>query len=63
MLAAGTTVKRVDIEDQIWGDMPTSNVLDVYMGYLRKKVGSEYFEVIRGHGIRFSAEVKMGKSK
>jgi two-component system, OmpR family, response regulator len=63
MLAAGTTVKRVDIEDQIWGDIPTSNVLDVYMGYLRKKVGSEYFEVIRGHGIRFSAEVKMCKSK
>jgi two-component system, OmpR family, response regulator len=63
MLAAGTTVKRVDIEDQIWGDMPTSNVLDVYMGYLRKKVGSEYFEVIRGHGIRFSADVEMGKSK
>ena len=63
MLAAGTTVKRVDIEDQIWGDMPSSNVLDVYMGYLRKKIGSEYFEVIRGHGIRFTSEVKMGKSQ
>lgn len=63
MLAEGTTVRRVDIEDEIWGDMPTSNVLDVYMGYLRKKVGSEYFEVIRGHGIRFSGDVKMGKSK
>lgn len=63
MLASGTTVKRVDIEDEIWGDMPTSNVLDVYMGYLRKKVGSEYFEVIRGHGIRFSGDVKLGKSK
>jgi two-component system, OmpR family, response regulator len=63
MQASGTTVKRVDIEDEIWGDMPTSNVLDVYMGYLRKKVGSEYFEVIRGHGIRFSGDVKLGKSK
>jgi DNA-binding response OmpR family regulator len=63
MLAEGTTVKRVDIEDAIWGDMPSSNVLDVYMGYLRKKIGSEYFEVIRGHGIRFTSEVKMGKSQ
>jgi DNA-binding response OmpR family regulator len=63
MLAEGTTVKRVDIEDAIWGDMPSSNVLDVYMGYLRKKIGSEYFEVIRGHGIRFTSEVKMGKSR
>ncbi len=63
MLAEGATVKRVDIEDEIWGDMPNSNVLDVYMGYLRKKVGSEYFEVIRGHGIRFSGDVKLGKSK
>jgi DNA-binding response OmpR family regulator len=63
MLAEGATVKRVDIEDGIWGDMPSSNVLDVYMGYLRKKVGGEYFEVIRGHGIRFTSEVKMGKSQ
>jgi DNA-binding response OmpR family regulator len=63
MLAEGATVKRVDIEDGIWGDMPSSNVLDVYMGYLRKKVGDEYFEVIRGHGIRFTSEVKMGKSQ
>jgi two-component system OmpR family response regulator len=63
MLAEGATVKRVDIEDAIWGDMPSSNVLDVYMGYLRKKIGSQYFEVIRGHGIRFSYDVKMGKSK
>ena len=29
MLAGGATVKRVDIEDSIWGDMPSSNVLDV----------------------------------
>ena len=61
MSAEGATVKRVDIEDEIWGDMPKSNVLDVYMGYLRKKVGSEYFEVIRGHGIKFTFAVKLGK--
>jgi len=62
MSAEGATVKRVDIEDEIWGDMPKSNVLDVYMGYLRKKVGSEYFEVVRGHGIKFTPAVKPGKT-
>jgi len=33
------------------------------MGYLRRKIGSQFFEVIRGHGIRFATEVKMGKSQ
>ena len=62
MLADGKTIRRVDIEDDIWGDIPSSNVLDVYMGYLRKKIGGEYFEVMRGHGIRFTKLVSMGKS-
>lgn len=60
MLAGGSTVRRVDIEDEIWGEAPTSNVLDVYMGYLRKKIGNQYFEVLRGHGIRFTKSVEMG---
>ena len=60
MLAGGASVRRVDIEDEIWGDSPTSNVLDVYMGYLRKKIGVQYFEVQRGHGIRFTKPVEMG---
>ena len=63
MSAEGATVRRVDIEDEIWGDMPRSNVLDVYMGYLRKKVGSEYFEVVRGHGIKFIGSVKPGEAR
>jgi len=61
MLADGAVVRRVEIEDAIWGDMPNSNVLDVYMGYLRKKLGSQHFEVVRGHGIRFSTPVTLGK--
>jgi DNA-binding response OmpR family regulator len=60
MLADGASVKRADIEDEIWGDAPISNVLDVYMGYLRKKIGNQYFEVLRGHGIRFTKSVEMG---
>ena len=62
MRAEGAVVRRVDIEDEIWGDSTSSNVLDVYMGYLRKKIGSNYFEVLRGHGIRFNGTVEAGKS-
>lgn len=63
MSAEGAVVRRADIEDEIWGDVPTSNVIDVYMGYLRKKIGSHYFEVVRGHGIRFIGSVVVGKSR
>jgi DNA-binding response OmpR family regulator len=41
----------------VWGyDYdPGSNVVDVYVGYLRKKLGSERFETVRGVGYRFRA--------
>jgi DNA-binding response OmpR family regulator len=60
MIAGGAVVSRIDIEDEIWGDIPSSNVLDVYMGYLRKKLGGEHFKVVRGHGIRFCTAVNLG---
>lgn len=60
MRAEGAVVRRVDIEDEIWGNSTSSNLLDVYMGYLRKKIGSNYFEVFRGHGIRFNGIVETG---
>lgn len=60
MRAEGAVVRRVDIEDEIWGNSTSSNLLDVYMGYLRKKIGGNYFEVFRGHGIRFNGTVETG---
>jgi two-component system, OmpR family, response regulator QseB len=39
----------------VWGyDYdPGSNVVDVYVGYLRRKVGAGHFETVRGVGYRF----------
>ncbi|MGH2952399.1 MAG: response regulator transcription factor [Solirubrobacterales bacterium] len=34
---------------------PGSNVVDVYVGYLRRKLGGERFETVRGVGYRFRA--------
>ena len=41
----------------VWGyDYdPGSNVVDVYVGYLRKKLGQHKFETVRGVGYRFRA--------
>ncbi|MEJ7876594.1 MAG: winged helix-turn-helix domain-containing protein [Solirubrobacterales bacterium] len=32
---------------------PGSNVVDVYVGYLRRKLGSESFKTVRGVGYRY----------
>jgi len=63
MSAEGAVVRRSDIIDEIWSDVPISNVIDVYMGYLRKKLGAHFFEVMRGHGIRFNGVVEASKSR
>ena len=34
---------------------PGSNVVDVYVGYLRKKLGSEAIVTVRGAGYRLEA--------
>jgi DNA-binding response OmpR family regulator len=38
-----------------WGDgrAAAANVVDVYVGYLRRKIGSERIETVRGVGFRF----------
>jgi DNA-binding response OmpR family regulator len=45
----------VQLLDLAWGmDFdPGSNVVDVYVGYLRKKLGSARVETVRGMGYRF----------
>lgn len=51
----GEAVSRVDLMNEVWGyDYDTaSNVVDVYVGYLRKKLGAHLIETVRGIGYRF----------
>ena len=53
----GHVLSREQLLSRVWGyDFdPGSNVVDVYVGYLRKKLGSRYFDTVRGVGYRFKA--------
>lgn len=55
MLNAGRVLSREQLLDHVWGlDFdPGSNVVDVYVGYLRKKFGSTTITTVRGMGYRF----------
>jgi DNA-binding response OmpR family regulator len=53
---AGTVLSRTQLSEHVW-DMnfePTSNVVDVYIGYLRNKVDKPFdtplIKTVRGHG-------------
>jgi DNA-binding response OmpR family regulator len=50
-------LSREQLLARVWGyDYdPGSNVVDVYIGYLRKKLGQHRFETVRGVGYRFRA--------
>lgn len=50
----GQVLSRAQLLSRVWGyDFdPGSNVVDVYVRYLRKKLGAELFETVRGMGYR-----------
>lgn len=50
----GQVMSREQLLDRVWGyDYdPRSNIVDVYIGYLRKKFGSDAIETVRGMGYR-----------
>jgi DNA-binding response OmpR family regulator len=50
----GQVLSREQLLDRVWGyDYdPGSNIVDVYVGYLRKKLGSNLIETVRGMGYR-----------
>jgi DNA-binding response OmpR family regulator len=56
MVNAGQVLSREQLLDHVWGlDFdPGSNVVDVYVGYLRKKFGAEAIATVRGMGYRFN---------
>lgn len=50
----GQVLSRQQLLDRVWGyDYdPGSNIVDVYVGYLRKKLGNSLIETVRGVGYR-----------
>jgi len=64
---AGTVLSRTQLSELVW-DMnfePTSNVVDVYVGYLRNKIDKPFdlplIKTVRGHGYMIDAPLA-GKS-
>ncbi len=53
----GQVMSREQLLNHVWGyDYdPGSNIVDVYIGYLRKKLGGKFIETVRGMGYRFQA--------
>ena len=51
-------LSREQILDRVWGydHDPRSNIVDVYIGYLRRKLGKEMIRSERGMGYRLDAE-------
>ena len=54
---AGQVLSQPQLLNQVWGydRDPSSNVVEVYVGYLRKKLERDVVETVRGAGYRFSA--------
>jgi two-component system copper resistance phosphate regulon response regulator CusR len=50
-------LSREQLLSRVWGfDFdPGSNVVDVYVRYLRRKIGARHFETVRGMGYRLTA--------
>src|SRR5690606_21230630 len=51
---AGQVLSREQLLDRVWGlaHDPGSNVVDVYIGYLRRKLGHNVIQTVRGMGYR-----------
>lgn len=56
MRHAGMVLSREQLLSRVWGyDFdPGSNVADVYIGYLRQKLGADRIETVRGAGYRLA---------
>ncbi len=54
MRNAGRVVSKVELLDHVWdaGADSAPNVVEVYIGYLRRKVGRDVVETVRGAGYR-----------
>ena len=58
MRRPGEALSRFDLLEAAWDGAyeNRSNVIDVYVGYLRQKLGRSSIETVRGHGYRLRSE-------
>ncbi|GAA6527457.1 response regulator transcription factor [Intrasporangium sp. DVR] len=47
-----TAVRKEDLLEDVWGGLDDANVVEVYVGYLRRKLGRSRIETVRGVGYR-----------
>jgi two-component system, OmpR family, copper resistance phosphate regulon response regulator CusR len=62
----GEVLSRQELLNHVWGDdwEPGSKVLDVYIGYLRRKLGEDTITSVRGMGFRLEEDPsKKNRSK
>ena len=61
----GQVLSREQLLSHVWGyDFdPGSNVVDVYVGYLRKKIGKARLMNVRGMGYKLEAEPSAGSGR
>lgn len=57
MRRAGDVVSKTELLDHVWeeNERTAPNAVEVYIGYLRRKVGRELLETVRGAGYRLVA--------
>lgn len=55
MRNAGDVVTKADVLENVWDEFyeGDDNLIEVYVGYLRRKVGRDFIETVRGAGYRF----------
>jgi two-component system, OmpR family, copper resistance phosphate regulon response regulator CusR len=57
---AGEVLSRSYLLDAVWGGVdPGSNIVDVYVGYLRRKLGKRRIASLRGRGYRLETDTKI----
>jgi DNA-binding response OmpR family regulator len=52
----GEVVPKTELLDHVWdaSDDTDPNVVEVYVGYLRRKIGRDALETVRGAGYRLA---------
>ncbi|MEV6849360.1 response regulator transcription factor [Actinoplanes sp. NPDC051411] len=62
MRRAGQVVSKIELLDHVWDAAVETapNAVEVYVGYLRRKIGRERLETVRGAGYRLAAVQQAG---